>query len=131
MSNHTDEVYSPQCRVNASFDNSGRFSLYVEFLNIIRNPFLHTGIYFESDNGKYDLELLNRTVDMCKLYRNKRYEPILQVIFKLLENNFTHWLKNCPIKKVTIILTEKESIKVTYMMFFAGRILSKKCGTKC
>lgn len=104
ISNHTEETYSPKCRLNASFGNAGKFDLYVEFVNTIRNPFMHTGLYFESDSGKYDLEVLNRTIDLCKFYKNKRYEPILQVIFKLFADTLSHWARRCPMTKVNFLV---------------------------
>lgn len=107
LSNQTNETFSPKCRSNASIDNLGRFSLHAQILNVIKHPFMHQAIFFESDDGRYDMELINRTVDLCKFYKNKRYEPILQVIFKLFENYFTHWLTSCPMYKVKIILINK------------------------
>lgn len=103
ISNHTAEAYSSKCRVNSSFGDlrSPRFlDLNVELLTIIRNPFMHTELYFESDNGKFDMEVVNRTVDLCKFYKNKKYEPVVQVVFKLLEDYLTHWFSSCPMNKV-------------------------------
>lgn len=99
ISDHSEEIYSPKCRINASFGDSGKFNYYVEYLSNIRFLFIHTAIYFQSDDGKYDLELLNRTVDLCKFYKNKRYEPILQAAYKVFEDYTTHWFK-CPVNKV-------------------------------
>lgn len=61
---------------------------------------MHTGVYFQSDNGNYNIELLNRTIDLCKFYKNKRYEPILQAIFKLFEEYMPNWFTRCPTNKV-------------------------------
>lgn len=103
ISNHSEEVYSPKSKVNLTFAESGKFDVNIEFLDKIRKPFIQTGLYFESDDGKYDLEVLNRTVDMCKFYKNKRYEPILQVIFKLFEDTLSHWARSCPMNKVNFV----------------------------
>lgn len=86
--------------MNASFADSGVFNIHVEFLKRIRNPFMHTDLHLESDNGKYDLELLNSTVDLCEFYKNKRFKPVVQMILKLFEEHFTYWFKSCPVKKV-------------------------------
>lgn len=63
---------------------------------------MHTELYFESERSKYDMELMNRTIDLCKLYKNKRYEPLVQVIFKIFEDYLTHWFHVCPMNKVRI-----------------------------
>lgn len=130
ISNHTEQIFSPKCRINATFADSGKFNLYVEFLNIIRNPFMHTALYFESENGKYDMEVLNRTVDLCKFYKNKRYEPILQVIFKLFADYLVHWARGCPMHKVRNLRIK--IVKVDWEEeFFAGCVLSQGCGIEC
>lgn len=102
ITNHTAESYSPKCRLNATFDGSAPFAfdINVEFLKTIRKPFIAVKIFCESDPGKYNMELVNRTIDLCQLIRNKRREPILQVVFRLLEGFQTHWFSNCPINKV-------------------------------
>lgn len=98
--NHTVETYSPKCRGNSTVTDSGKFNLHLEFLGTIRSLIMQTVICFESNNGMYDMELINRTIDLCKFYKNKRYEPILQVAFKTLENFLSHWFTACPIKRV-------------------------------
>lgn len=100
ISNVTVESHSPKCRINNSFADTGTFSVNVEFLKRIRNPFMHTDLYLESDNGKLDMELLNSTVDLCQFYRTKRFKPVVQLILKLFEEHFTHWFKSCPVNKV-------------------------------
>ncbi|XP_037038088.1 uncharacterized protein LOC119075675 [Bradysia coprophila] len=97
--NHTVETYSPKCRGNSSVTDSGKFSLHLEFLGNVRNMIMETVICFESNNGICDMELINRRIDLCKFYKNKRYEPILQVAFKTFENFLTHWFTACPINK--------------------------------
>lgn len=102
ISNVTVETYSPKCRMNASFADSGMFNIHVEFLKRIRKPFMHTDLYLQSENGIYDLELLNHTVDLCEFYKNKRFKPVVQVILKLFEEHFTYWFKSCPVNKVKV-----------------------------
>lgn len=105
IANHTEEIYSSKVQLNATFTESNKFNFNVEFLEIVREPFLHVGLYFESSEGVHDLEIMNRTIDLCKFYKNKRYEPILQVIFKLFEETMSHWTKSCPMQKVNYLFT--------------------------
>lgn len=70
---------------------------------------MHTEIYLESDRGNYNLELLNRTVDLCQFYQNKTFKPLVQLILKLFEEHFTHWFKSCPVYKVRNILMWSEN----------------------
>ncbi len=132
ITNITTETFSPKCRMNASFAfaDSSIFNINVEFLKHVRNPFMHTDLHFESTNGKYDLELLNTTVDYCKWLKNVRFKPVVQMILKLFNDHFTNWFKSCPLNKVKrnflfnrILLTDEK--------YFAGPVLSEKCGIEC
>lgn len=102
ISNIEVETFSPKCRINASFAyaDSGIFNIFVEFRKRIRNPFMHTDLYLESNNGTYDMELLNHTVDYCEFLKQSRFRPVAQLILKLFEEHFTHWFKTCPLNKV-------------------------------
>lgn len=54
---------------------------------------------FESANEVYDMEYINRTIDYCKFFSNKRYEPVLQVFFGIFAAK-SDMARSCPIKKV-------------------------------
>lgn len=56
-------------------------------------------IYLDTGNGKYELEFMNRTIDVCKLFRDGRYEPLLQLLYKVLLK-YTNFLQKCPVPKV-------------------------------
>lgn len=123
ISNITAEAYSSKCRVNASVvDGSIIREINIELLTTVRNPFIYVKLYFESDNGKYDMELLNRTVDLCKFYKDKRYEPIVQVVFNIFYDISGHWIKRCPLSAVnqcdnvseTIVMRENSLQGVYY-----------------
>lgn len=86
--------------MNASIADSGLFNIYVEFLKTIRKPFMHTELYLESDRGNYDMELINRTTDLCEFYKTKTFKPLVQLILKSFESYLPHWYKSCPVNKV-------------------------------
>lgn len=60
----------------------------------------HVEIFLQSaDSGRYDVELINRTIDMCKMFENNLYEPLMQLIYGIMleHGNFP---KSCPVKPV-------------------------------
>lgn len=89
--------------VNSSISTNGAISLYVNVLKDIPN--IHAKVVIQlqsSSNGKYDLELANTTLDACEFFRNRKYEPILQLFYKTLTKN-GQFAKSCPIRKVKVL----------------------------
>lgn len=57
-------------------------------------------IFMQSpDSGRYDVELFNRTIDICKMFENSLYEPLLQLLYGIALE-FGYYPKSCPIKPV-------------------------------
>lgn len=44
--------------------------------------------------------MVNRTIDYCKFFRDKRYEPVLQIFYKIFASK-SDIANSCPIKKVS------------------------------
>lgn len=53
----------------------------------------------ESGNGVYDMEIVNRTINLCEFFINPRYEPIIQVFYKAVSRNAVV-PSSCPVQKV-------------------------------
>lgn len=86
-------------RINASVSQSGALTVFVQILENLEHPFMHSALFFDSGKGGYDFEILNRTVNLCEFFRNTRYEPLLQIFYKILLENGP-WPTTCPIRKV-------------------------------
>ncbi len=74
-------------------------NLNVDILETVKNEFSHTEIFLQSADGVYDLEIINRTIDMCRLFSDITYEPILQVGLRLYKSS-SKFIRGCVIKKV-------------------------------
>ncbi|KAG4073610.1 hypothetical protein HA402_000834 [Bradysia odoriphaga] len=83
---------------NSSISSSGSISLFFNVKRSVPNFYSKVLLTVDSSNGVYDLELINRTIDTCEFYRNPKYEPILQVFYKLLTKDGI-FPKRCPIMK--------------------------------
>ncbi len=94
------ELFNNSTNLNATLSRSGAISVDVEILEDFNHPFLHAKIFADSGSSQYDFEIVNRTVDLCELFRNKGYEPLLQIFYKMLLERGP-WPTACPIRKVS------------------------------
>lgn len=62
--------------------------------------FVNTIIHFEDNHNEFGIEFMNRTIDLCKLLSNRRYEPLMGLIYEAVKDNAPSMPKKCPIKKV-------------------------------
>lgn len=67
--------------------------------SISLSPFLNSAVMVDTGNGLYDMEYYNRTVNICRILSDPKYEPFLQLVIRttLPASNFP---KKCPIGKV-------------------------------
>lgn len=88
--------------VNITVYNDGAIDLFLDLKESLQNMYVHSEFFFEwsnAGNTNLELEIMNRTIDACKFFRDVRYEPILQMIYKsALE--FGNFPTKCPIPKV-------------------------------
>lgn len=61
--------------------------------------FVQCEFYFDSGDGKYELEIVNKTISLCRLIREPRYERILQLFYKIMLQ-YGNFPKKCPVPKV-------------------------------
>lgn len=85
----------------------------MEVLKILPDMFVQFEFYVDSGSGKYEMEIANRTINICRLFREPRYEPILQILYKLViqHGNFP---KRCPIQKVKLVFYSATN----FLLFF-------------
>ncbi len=87
-------------QVNSSISTNGSISINVNFLREVYNVFTKTLIQLATTSDEvYDLEFINKTVNFCEFLNNRRYEPMLQILYKLLNKNRS-FPTSCPIRKV-------------------------------
>ncbi|KAJ6640897.1 hypothetical protein Bhyg_05830, partial [Pseudolycoriella hygida] len=89
-----DENY----RLNATTYADGSFDVDWIVLKTLPELFMHVELYMDSGSGKYEMELFNKTFNFCRFAREPRYEPLIQIIYKmvLLHSNYP---TKCPVAK--------------------------------
>lgn len=61
---------------------------------------INTAIHLETSKGEYATEFMNKTLSVCKMLNNRRYQPVLSVLYDGLYEKYPTLPKRCPIKKV-------------------------------
>lgn len=75
-------------------------NMYLTVKEQIAHPFTRVEIFMQSpDSNRYDLELINRTIDSCKLFKNSLYEPLMQLIYGIMLE-YGDFPRSCPLKVV-------------------------------
>lgn len=87
--------------INSSISTDGAISIHMNFLRGVSNIYVRAVITIESSPGKIDLEFINKTLFVCEFFKNKKYEPILQVLYRALTKT-GNFPTECPIQKVYI-----------------------------
>lgn len=95
-------IYSDKYYGNITV-NQNAISFHIESREDILKPVVQIEIYVHSlENGQYDIEVMNRTIDACLFFSNKFHEPLLQIAFRIIQE-YGDLPDRCPIKKVNIV----------------------------
>lgn len=94
--------FSDELKLNSTVDTTTKaVSFYGNVLTNVARPYLTVQSYLDSGNGLYDLPLFNGTIDVCMLLNNDQYEPLIQVLMRLLKKRSgVVTPSRCPIPKV-------------------------------
>lgn len=95
------ESLTDKAELNISITESGGLSLYINLKEDLHNIYttVNLAVNLHTDD-EYDFDLVKRTVDCCKLFKDPSYEPVVQFFYKIfLENG--HFPTDCPVKKVS------------------------------
>lgn len=96
------ESLTDKVQLNISITESGGLSLYINLKEDLHDIYttVNLAVNLNTDD-EYDLDLVKRTVNCCKLFKDSSYEPVVQILYKLfLENG--HFPTDCPVKKVCL-----------------------------
>lgn len=125
LSNFSAKSYISFIEVNSSISTSGSISFYVNILQDLPNMNSENKIMLETSSGEYDLAMVNKTINVCKLFTDRKYEPMIQVLYKLLTKT-SNFPNSCPIRKVISAKYHEISLFISNLQnFFRNCILSK------
>lgn len=67
-------------------------------------PYANAAVMVDNGDGLYDLQYFNRTVNLCRLLSDSKYEPFLQLVVRttLPASNFP---RKCPIGNVNFVFS--------------------------
>lgn len=78
---------------------------HIMYLNVLRDNidlYANTGIHFESHPKQFTTEFVNKTISVCRLIHDRRYEPFLRLLHMSLKEYSPQFINKCPIKKVSM-----------------------------
>lgn len=73
------------------------------YLNVLKDNidlYASTGIHLETNENEFTTEFVNKTISVCRLIHDRRYEPFLRLIHTILKDYSPEFINKCPIKKV-------------------------------
>lgn len=73
------------------------------YLNVLKDNidlYASTGIHLETNENEFTTEFVNKTISVCRLIHDRRYEPFLRLIHMILKDYSPEFINKCPIKKV-------------------------------
>lgn len=90
---------SDKVTINATKIGLEGVTLYLDIKKPIQKPFVRFEANIDSGDGRIDLNYLNTTIDVCRFYRDRKYFPFVQTLYRtfIKQGNYP---TSCPIKKV-------------------------------
>lgn len=122
------ESFTDKMFVNASASKAKGLSVYVNLVEEFTELFTDVSLVVDlNDNNEYDFDLVRRTIDTCRLFKEPTYEPVIQFLYKLFVDG-GNFPTDCPIKKVATFSLEG-FCKKYFAKFFCFRVstISKTC----
>lgn len=88
--------------MNATLSENGALTFFINPARDFNNAFATVGLDLSTDGSdNFNVNFLNKTIDICKLLSVSRYELLLKLVYKIVsENDNVHFPQRCPFKKV-------------------------------
>lgn len=103
LTNLTAYSLNENVYVNATINNS-YINSYISLKETVPDMHMRLEVYVDEGDGKYELVFMNRTISACRIFRDRRYEPIVQVIYKIILS-YGNLPRSCPIQKVLLVMS--------------------------
>lgn len=101
--------------MNASVSRIKGLTIYLDVLEEFNEIYTEVSLVVDlNDKNEYDFDVVRRTINTCRLFKEPTYEPVVQYLYKLFLNS-GNFPTECPIKKVYL-----------HKMRFVRRSVSKK-----
>ncbi len=98
---------------------------HVIYLNVLRdNIDLHVTISINYENAKneFTTEFVNKTISLCRLIHDRRYEPFLRLFYLILKEFSPEYISKCPIEKVYVWRYFETTINFWLQSFTGSRL---------
>lgn len=79
--------------------NDSVVDAYVDLRRSFQQFYVHMSVDVDLENGKFEFKVMNRTIDVCRLFRDRKYAPFVQMLYRSLLPS-CNCPSRCPIEKV-------------------------------
>lgn len=94
------ESFSDKFLLNVTIDRIKGLTVYLNLLEEFNELYTDVSLVVDLNNkNEYDFDVVRRTINTCRLFKEPTYEPVVQFLYKLFLGNGNFPTK-CPIKKV-------------------------------
>lgn len=95
------QIFEPNyANFNVTELKSGGHIMNIEVLEENLMFWVTVTIHFKNSKNEYT-EFMNKTINVCKMLNNRRYEPLLSILYDALSAR-AMLPKRCPMKKVCV-----------------------------
>lgn len=116
------ESLTDKIQLNISITETGGLNLYINIKKDLHALYTTVNLAVDlSENDEYDFDVVKRTVDCCKLFKDPTYEPVVQFLYKIFLDS-GHFPTNCPVKKVWLYIPHLTHTTI-YKKQIAGFVL--------
>lgn len=97
--------------VNASVSRIKGLTVYLNLLEDLNELYTEVSLVVDlNDKNEYDFDVVRRTINTCRLFKDATYEPVVQYLYKLFLNS-GNFPTACPIKKVIFLFVNTELLR--------------------
>ncbi len=94
------ENFSDKMLLNVSVSKLKGLTVYLNLVEDFNELYTDVSLLVDiNDKNDYDFDVVKRTINTCRLFKEPTYEPVIQYLYKLFlsSGNFP---TDCPIRKV-------------------------------
>lgn len=91
---------------------------HVMYFNVLKDNidlYSNVAVHLVTANTPSSTEFVNKTINICKLINDRRYEPFIRIFYLIFREYSPNFFNRCPIKKVCTALVVVNFVIIVYL----------------